>query len=94
MILTLAIMAIIIGATFSVAPRLIQNLSAVTSTFDLIEQRTKWGVLLGAGLFLLLQNHFNNWIFLISGIFLWFTVGVIIARMTGIIIEDPQNKKQ
>lgn len=49
------------GGVLAIFPRLVQDLSKYhDDLFRLIEQRTKWGLLSGIGLFLMIQTDFNS----------------------------------
>lgn len=52
------------------------------------------GGLLGIGLFFLFQSSYTYWLSVVSGIVLWVTIGIIIARVSGVLVEDLKNKRQ
>lgn len=83
------------GGVLAIFPRLVQDLNKFNDDlFRLIEQRTKWGVVTGTGLFLMIQTDFSSWLNAGISFLIWGTVGILIGRVIGTLIEDVGNKKQ
>lgn len=81
-------------STISVAPWIVDDLSAIENKFQLIEKRIKWGIILGIGLFSQFQIDYNSTSIVIIGLVLWINIGILFARIAGISTEDITNKWQ
>ena len=61
---------------------------------NLYLRQTIRGVLAGIGLFLMIQTDFSAWLNAGISFLIWVTVGILIGRVIGTLIEDASNKRQ
>lgn len=87
MIKILGLVLIFLGVVLIVNPELVSQKSIPDTIFKAVERRIKWGVILGIGLLLVFQAHFSPWLLLLSASCFYLTLGVLIARLIGIMLD-------
>lgn len=78
---------LISGFFLVIRPNLFGHFSAPVDAYHMIEKRVKWGMLIGAGLFLIVNNNWTSWGILTSGFLTALTLGIIIARLIGFVLD-------
>jgi hypothetical protein len=90
---SLGVFLIIVGLILICYPELIGQTSMPTDAFSSIEQRIKWGFLIGLGILLLLHHQLKPWRLTASAILFSLTLGFVTARFIGIILVGLISKQ-
>lgn len=77
---------IITGLIFTIKPEIISQNPLPTDVFQSIEQRIKWGFLIGLGILFLFHHKFRPWLLTVSAILFSLTAGFVTARLIGIVL--------
>jgi len=91
----LGALLVLAGLLFSFMPDIIFGAPQdVLDTYQGIERRVRWGLLIGVGLLLLMYEQKNSWPLTLATAALWITTGFLIARFIGLFVEGMDNQKQ
>lgn len=83
----LALILIIAGIMLACKPDLISSYPEQLTGYKMIEKRVKWGFLIGLGIFLGFNTQWKCWGLTFCGLLSALTLGVIIARILGFILD-------
>ncbi len=83
----LGVIILIIGLSLTFKPDLFSKLPSLITGYQMIEKRVKWGALIGFGLFLIFLTDWTSWRLIVSGLLFGLTAGIIIARLTGFVLD-------
>jgi len=83
----LAVILIIAGLILAYNPVLISSAPTQLIGYEMIEKRVKWGFLIGLGIFLVFNQQWDNWGLTILAFLSSLTIGIIIARILGFILD-------
>ncbi|MHC8949849.1 DUF4345 family protein [Sphingobacterium hungaricum] len=81
------VILIIAGFIFTLKPDLVTKFPTSIDAYQMIEKRVPWGLLIGLGLFLLFYTNWTSWGLGIVAFLFALTLGIIIARLTGLLID-------
>jgi|GEM_PF-1010823 len=81
------IILIISGIILTCKPDLISSSPAPLNGYDMIEKRVKWGLLIGLGIFPIFHQQWAHWSLTIWALFSALTLGIIVARLLGFILD-------
>jgi hypothetical protein len=84
---------LIIGFALVIKPNLFGNFSAPVDAYQMIEKRVKWGMFIGLGIFLLFHRDWTSWGLITAGFLTTLTLGVILARLTGFVLDGFITKQ-
>lgn len=87
------LLVLIAGIIIVANPELITKKPVPEDTFEAIERRIWWGLLIGLGLLLIFNQQWSPWLptLLITAVAL--LVGLLIARVIGIMLDGPVPKQ-
>ena len=93
LIRALGLIVLITGIVIVANPELITNKAVPVDTFEAIERRIWWGLLIGLGLLLMFNRQWSPWLptLLISAIAL--IAGLLTARLIGIALDGSVVKQ-
>lgn len=83
----IGVLLLIVGCILTYKPNLISRTPLPENNYHLIEMRVRWGFLIGLGIFIFAFNHWNSWKVIISAFLFFLTIGIVIARAFGIIMD-------
>ena len=75
------------GLILAIKPDLFSKFSTSVDAYQMIEKRVKWGILIGLGGFMIFNNTWTSWGSLAAGLLVSLTLGIIIARLTGLVSD-------
>jgi len=83
----LGALMVVAGLVLVINPELLTGGTVPTDTFEAIERRVWWGLIIGVGVLLLLHHHFQPWLrtLVATGSALLF--GLLAARLIGIVLD-------
>lgn len=84
---------LLIGVVLTYNPELISSKPLAESSFEATERRVLWGLLIGAGLLLLLHHQLQPWLLTLAATGFALTFGVLIARLIGVAIDGSSLKQ-
>ena len=87
------ILIILIGIVLVVNPELISNKPIPDDTFQAIERRIWWGLLIGFGSLLLFHHQLQPWMTTIAAASASLMFGLLIARLIGIMLDGLVAKQ-
>lgn len=87
------ILIILIGIVLVVNPELISNKPIPDDTFQAIERRIWWGLLIGFGSLLLFHHQLQPWMTTIAAASASLMFGLLIARLIGIMLDGSVAKQ-
>jgi len=87
MLKILAIILIVGGFMLTLKPNLISSCPEQLTGYEMIEKRVKWGFFIGLGVFFYFNQQWDNWGLIILAFLSALTFGVIIARLSGFILD-------
>lgn len=87
------ILIILIGMVLVVNPELISNKPIPDDTFQAIERRIWWGLLIGFGSLLLFHHQLQPWMTTIAAASASLMFGLLIARLIGIMLDGSVAKQ-
>ena len=68
-------------------PNIISKFPFPENAYQMIEMMIKWGFLIGLGMFLIFYNQWSNWKLLVCAVFFFLTLGIVIARLFGFVLD-------
>ena len=84
----LALILIIVGFILTYKPDLTNSsVPQLLEGYEMIEKRVKWGALIGLGIFLFFHHQWINWVLTVWAVLSALTLGVIIARLLGFLLD-------
>jgi hypothetical protein len=84
---------LIIGLIIVVNPELVTNKPVPEDTFEAIERRIWWGLLIGAGLLLLFNHQWTPWLPTVLITVVALITGLLAARLIGILLDGSVIKQ-
>lgn len=84
---------IIIGVTLVSNPELVSNKPIPGDTFEAIERRIWWGLIIGVGILLLFHHQLRPWIPTIAATSSSLVFGLLVARLIGIMLDGSVAKQ-
>ncbi|NRB38259.1 MAG: DUF4345 family protein [Pseudomonadales bacterium] len=91
---TLPWLLAVTGLILMLMPTLVYDPGPASDTFAAIERRIIWGALLGAGLLLLAHHQLRPWRLTLANIAFWITLGITLARLTGLLLDGADSTRQ
>ena len=83
----IGIAVLIIGILLTIYPQWISAIPKETKGYELIEKRVGYGFLIGFGIFTILYQHNTSWKTIVCLLLFSFTLGVIVARSIGLLVN-------
>lgn len=87
------IILMIAGVVLVINPELVIQKPIPSDTFEAIERRIWWGLLIGAGVFLLFYRERGRWLRTVVAIGIAILFGLLVARLIGIILDGSVVKQ-
>ncbi len=84
---------LIAGCVITYKPKIISKIPLTENAYQMIEMRVKWGILIGLGIFFLFFNQCNNWKLTVFALLFFLTLGIIIARLFGFVLDGFFSKQ-
>lgn len=84
---------IIVGIALVSNPELISNKPIPSGTFEAIERRIWWGLLIGFGSLLLFHHQLQPWIPTLAATLSSLLFGLLVARLIGIMLDGSVAKQ-
>ena len=81
------------GCILTFKPDLLVKFQPPIDAYQMIEKRVKWGFLIGLGIFLTFHDDWASWGLSITALLAALTFGLIISRITGIILDGYFSKQ-
>ncbi|WP_420151058.1 hypothetical protein [Spirosoma sp.] len=78
---------LVTGLVLAIKPDFFGKFSTFLNAYQMIEKRVKWGVLIGMGGFMIVYNNWISWNLLITALLLSITLGIIVARLIGFVLD-------
>lgn len=89
----IGVIFLIAGLVLSYNPELVSNKPIPSDPFKAVERRIWWGLLIGFGLFALLHHQLHPVWLTVAALLLALTVGLIITRVMGIVLDGSTSKQ-
>lgn len=83
----------IIGVALVSNPELVSSRPVPDDTFEAIERRVWWGVLIGLGVLLILHHQMRPWLLTLAATGAALTFGLLAARLIGIALDGSVPKQ-
>lgn len=84
---------LIAGCVLTYKPTIINKNSLPKNAYQIIEVRVKWGFVIGLGIFLISYDQWSNWNLLVYSVLFFITLGIIIARLFGFVLDGFFSKQ-
>ena len=84
---------IVAGVTLVSNPELVSNKPVPDDTFEAIERRIWWGLIIGFGILLLFHHQLQPWLKTIAATGSSLLIGLLIARLIGIMLDGSVAKQ-
>ena len=84
---------IIFGIVLASNPELVSNKPVPGDTFEAVERRVWWGLFIGVGILLQFHHQLLPWQPTLSATCASLLVGLLIARLTGIVLDGSVTKQ-
>ena len=84
---------IILGIVLASNPELVSNKPVPGDTFEAVERRVWWGLFIGVGILLQFHHQLLPWQPTLSATCASLLVGLLIARLTGIVLDGSVTKQ-
>lgn len=84
---------IIAGVVLVSNPELVINKPIPADTFEAVERRIWWGLLIGAGVLLLFHHQFHPWLRTVVATIAALVFGLLVARLIGIVLDGAVIKQ-
>lgn len=81
------VILVIAGFLLAIKPEIFSKFPASTDAYQMIEKRVKWGILIGVGVFLMLNSNWESWSIIATVLLSSLTLGIILARLTGFVLD-------
>jgi hypothetical protein len=75
------------GFILAIKPDFFGKFSTSLDAYQMIEKRVKWGMLIGLGGFMIFYNNWTCWGLTATALLASLTFGVILARLTGMVLN-------
>ena len=89
----MGVVLIIVGIALVSNPELIRNKPVPSDTFEAIERRIWWGLLIGFGTLLLFHHQLHPWLTTLAAASSSLLFGLLIARLIGILLDGSVAKQ-
>lgn len=89
----IGIVLIIAGIVLVSNPELVSNKAIPDNTFDAIERRIWWGLLIGFGCLLMFHHQFQPWVTSLAATSASLMFGLLVARLIGIMLDGSVTKQ-
>ncbi|WP_221076913.1 DUF4345 family protein [Agarivorans aestuarii] len=89
----IGIVLIIAGIVLVSNPELVSNKTIPDNTFDAIERRIWWGLLIGFGCLLMFHHQFQPWVTSLAATSASLMFGLLVARLIGIMLDGSVTKQ-
>lgn len=89
----IGILLIIAGVTLVSNPELVSNKPVPDDTFEAIERRIWWGLIIGVGILLLFHHQLTPWGPTIAATLSSLVIGLLAARLIGIVLDGSVAKQ-
>ncbi len=84
---------IVVGVVLVSNPELVSNKPIPTDTFEAVERRIWWGLLIGAGVLLLFHHQLRPWLVTLAATLSAAVFGLLVARFIGIMLDGSVPKQ-
>ncbi|MGE8344127.1 MAG: DUF4345 family protein [Flavobacterium sp.] len=84
---------LIAGCILTYKPNIISKIPLIENPYQMIEMRVKWGLLIGLGILFLFFNQWNDWKLTVCAFLFFLTLGIIIARLFGLVLDAFYSKQ-
>jgi hypothetical protein len=75
------------GFVLAIKPDLFGKLATPFGSYQMIEKRVKWGMLIGLGGFMFVHSNWTSWGLLVLALLIFITLGIILARLIGFVLD-------
>lgn len=89
----LGLVFIAIGLLISYNPEMIINKPIPQDTFQAVERRVWWGLIIGVGILLMFHHQYKPWLLTLAAAGASLTFGILVARFIGIAIDGSVPKQ-
>lgn len=89
----IGIIMLIVGFAFTIKPNLVSTIPESVSSYQMIEKRVMWGMLIGLGIFAIFYHQIDAWKPGIFALLSAVTLGIIIARIIGMFMDGFYTKQ-
>ncbi|GAB1620849.1 hypothetical protein AAOGI_08990 [Agarivorans albus] len=89
----IGIVLFIAGIVLVSNPELVSNKAIPDNTFDAIERRIWWGLLIGFGCLLMFHHQFQPWVTSLAATSASLMFGLLVARLIGIMLDGSVTKQ-
>src|SRR5690606_19017635 len=89
----LGVILVAAGLVLAINPDFLLKSPAPVDAYQLIEKRVKWGFLIGFGILLIIHHQFTPWSFTASALLFSLTLGIVLARFLGIVLDGAFAKQ-
>ncbi|MFD1141143.1 DUF4345 family protein [Larkinella insperata] len=87
------VILLVTGLVLAIKPDSFGKFSTSLDSYQMIEKRVKWGILIGMGGFILFHNNWVSWNVLATALLIAITFGIIIARLIGFVLDGFFTKQ-
>lgn len=93
MIRLIGVAIIIVGIVLVSNPELVSNKPTPDDTFEAVERRIWWGLIIGFGSILLFHHQLQPWIPTVAAALSSLLFGLLVARLIGIMLDGSVAKQ-
>ena len=83
----IGIILLIAGFVLTIKPNLITTIPESITSYQMIEKRVMWGILIGLGIFGIFHHQIDSWKPGVFALLSAVTLGIIIARIVGLLMD-------
>jgi hypothetical protein len=81
------------GIILTIKPDFFCKIATTPDPYQMIEKRVMWGILIGLGGFLIINNSWSSFGLIPTVLLLSMTIGIILARLTGFVLDGFFTKQ-
>lgn len=85
---------VVTGLVLSFAPTLVHDAGAAPDLFEAVERHARWGLLIAIGALLIARTRLRPWGITIAAVIVSVSLGYLVARVLGIMVEGSGSSKQ
>lgn len=90
----IGVILVVVGQTFALFPTLAFDPGPAPDLFEAVERHARWGLAIGVGAFLIARTHPRPWKVAVASAIQWLSLGYLIARVTGMVLEGAGSQRQ
>ena len=83
----------VVGVVLAYNPELISNKPVPEATFEAVERRVKWGIIIGIGILFMFHHQLKPWLLTTAATGSAITLGILVARFIGIVLDGSVIKQ-